>query len=75
MATLIAMSARVTGAKPPAARCCARTTGRGPGSLRFLAAPACSGQRMPTGAIVMHSVQIGRPHSEQERPVSRSGWR
>src|SRR5207249_2908394 len=23
----------------------------------------------------MHSVQIGRPHSEQESPVSRSGWR
>ena len=29
----------------------------------------------PTGAAVRHSVQIGRPHSEHERPVSRSGWR
>src|ERR1700758_829324 len=37
--------------------------------------PAWSGQRSPTGAAVMHSVQIGRPHSEQERPVSRSGGR
>ena len=26
-------------------------------------------------AGVMHSVQIGRPHSEHDRPVSRSGWR
>ena len=23
----------------------------------------------------MHSVQIGRPHSEQDSPVTRSGWR
>jgi hypothetical protein len=28
--------------------------------------PECSGQRCPTGAGVMHSWQIGRPHSEQE---------
>ena len=34
-----------------------------------------SGQRMPTGATLMQSTQIGRPHSEHERPVSRSGWR
>ena len=30
---------------------------------------------IPTGAIVIHSVQIGRPHSEQESPVTRSGCR
>jgi hypothetical protein len=38
-------------------------------------APAWSGQRIPTAAGVMHSVQMGRPHSEHESPVSRSGWR
>jgi len=69
------MSARVTGASVVDMRRCAWTTGRGPIRRRFPAVPACSGQRIPTGAIVMHSVQIGRPHSEQERPVSRSGWR
>jgi hypothetical protein len=37
--------------------------------------PEWSGQRIPTGAIVMHSVQMGRPHSEQDRPVTRSGCR
>ena len=37
--------------------------------------PACSGQRIPTGATVMQSTQIGRPHSEQESPVGRSGCR
>ena len=37
--------------------------------------PAHSGQRMPTGDGVMQSGQIGRPHEEQETPVSRSGWR
>jgi hypothetical protein len=37
--------------------------------------PACSGQRIPTAAGVMHSVQIGRPHSEHESPVWRSGCR
>jgi hypothetical protein len=36
---------------------------------------ACSGQRIPTGAWCMHSVQIGRPHSEHETRVSRSGCR
>jgi len=30
---------------------------------------------MPTGAIVMHSVQMGRPHSEHESRVSRFGCR
>ena len=37
--------------------------------------PEWSGQRMPTGAKTMQSVQIPRPHSEQETPVSRSGCR
>ena len=27
------------------------------------------------GPPIMQSVQIGRPHSEHERPVGRSGWR
>ena len=74
MATLTAMRMRVTGANVADIRRCACTTGRGPRGLRA-ALPAWSGQRIPTGAIVMHSVQIGRPHSEHERPVSRSGWR
>jgi hypothetical protein len=34
-----------------------------------------SGQRMPTGVVVMQSGQIGRPQFEQETPVSREGWR
>jgi hypothetical protein len=34
-----------------------------------------SGQRMPTGVVVMQSGQIGRPQEEQETPVSREGWR
>ena len=37
--------------------------------------PECSGQRWPTGAGVMHSAQIGRPHSEHETNVSRLGCR
>jgi hypothetical protein len=36
---------------------------------------AHSGHRMPTGVGVMHSGQIGRPHDEQETPVSRDEWR
>ncbi len=36
---------------------------------------AHSGQRMPTGVVVMQSVQIGRPQFEQETFVSRSGCR
>ena len=40
-----------------------------------VALPECSGHRIPTGANVAQSVQIGRPHSEHESPVSRSGWR
>jgi len=34
-----------------------------------------SGQRIPTGVGVMQSGQIGRPHDEQETPVSREGCR
>jgi hypothetical protein len=37
--------------------------------------PECSGQRWPTGAGVMHSAQMGRPHSEHETYVSRFGCR
>ena len=55
---------------PETARCAERVTRWTPCGL-----PECSGQRSPTGAGVMQSVQIGRPHSEQERPVSRSGCR
>jgi hypothetical protein len=36
---------------------------------------AHSGQRIPTGVGVMQSGQMGRPHEEQETPVSRDGWR
>ncbi len=36
---------------------------------------AHSGQRIPTGVVVMQSGQIGRPQFEQETPVSREGWR
>jgi hypothetical protein len=50
-----------------------RATMRGARIVRVC--PAWSGQRMPTAAGVMHSVQIGRPHSEHDSPVSRSGWR
>ena len=41
--------------------------------LRLL--PAQSGQRMPTGVVVMQSGQIGLPQFEHETPVSREGWR
>jgi hypothetical protein len=30
---------------------------------------------MPTGVVVMQSVQIGRPQFEQETRVSRDVWR
>jgi hypothetical protein len=36
---------------------------------------AHSGQRMPTGVVVMQSVQIGRPQFEQATRVSRELWR
>ena len=45
------------------------------GVRTFRVRPECSGQRIPTGATVMQSVQIGRPHSEHDRPVSRFGCR
>ena len=41
----------------------------------FCFRPAQSGQRMPTGVVVMQSGQIGLPQFEQETPVSREGWR
>jgi hypothetical protein len=34
-----------------------------------------SGQRIPTGVVVMQSGQIGRPQEEQETAVSRLGCR
>jgi len=34
-----------------------------------------SGQRIPTGVEVMHSVQIGRPQFEHDTAVSRLGCR
>ena len=37
--------------------------------------PAQSGQRMPTGVVVMQSGQIALPQFEHETPVSRDGWR
>jgi len=36
---------------------------------------AQSGQRMPTGEVVMQSGQIGRPQFEHDTAVSRLGWR
>jgi hypothetical protein len=52
------------------------------GSLRivrmlwtFVFCLAHSGQRMPTEVGVMQSGQIGRPHEEQDTPVTRFGWR
>jgi hypothetical protein len=41
----------------------------------FVFCLAHSGQRMPTGVGVMQSGQIGRPHAEQDTPVTRFGWR
>ena len=71
MPTLIAISVVVT--MPGfrlVLRCTFWTTRAAPRAL-----PEWSGQRMPTGPKVMQSGQIGRPHSEHETPVSRSGWR
>ncbi|MGH2900740.1 MAG: hypothetical protein ACRDMZ_18840 [Solirubrobacteraceae bacterium] len=34
-----------------------------------------SGQRIPTGVVVMQSGQIGRPQDEHDTPVSRPVWR
>jgi hypothetical protein len=36
---------------------------------------AQSGQRIPTGVVVMQSGQMGLPQLEHETPVSREGWR
>ena len=70
------MSAFVTGALPVASAIpCARWTFGGLicGGFFPPCAPAWSGQRIPTGANVAQSAQIGRPQSEHERPVSWSG--
>ena len=63
MSTLIAISTLVT--IPVSPRPVARVT---PVFIRAMPCgfPECSGHRCPTGAGVMHSVQIGRPHSEHE---------
>ena len=37
--------------------------------------PAQSGQRKPTAASCMQSVQIGRPHCAHEKKVSRDACR
>src|SRR5581483_5845463 len=73
--TLTAIRIRVTSAGVAPARRCTRTIERRPPSGEAVRwrPPACSGQRIPTGAGVMQSVQIGRPHSEHESPVGRSG--
>ncbi len=63
--TLIAISAIVTCGREAVLRKVLTT-------VRWL---AHSGQRMPTGVVVMQSGQIGRPQLEQETPVSREGWR
>jgi hypothetical protein len=62
---LIAISAKVTRGLVPTSRM----------RLTFVRCLAHSGQRMPTGVVVMQSGQIGRPQFEQETPVSREGWR
>jgi hypothetical protein len=54
---------------PPCSACCAEITRLRPDGW------AHAGQRWPTAADVMHSVQMGRSHTEHDRRVSRSGWR
>jgi hypothetical protein len=49
----------------------ARRAACGPGVVCF----EHSGQRIPTGVEVMHSVQIGRAQFEHDTAVSRLGWR
>ena len=63
--TLIAISAIVTSGR----RCVLRSV------FTCVFCRAHSGQRIPTGVVVMQSVQIGRPQFEHETPVSREGWR
>ena len=50
---------------------------RRPGPLRNSrrASLTHSGHWCPTGAGIMHSGQIGRPHRVQCTPVSTFGWR
>ena len=71
MPTLIAISVVVTMPGLRLVRCWTFWTIR----AAPCALPEWSGQRIPTGPNVMQSGQIGRPHSEQETPVSRSGCR
>ncbi len=63
--TLMAISATVTCGAVVMSRM--RTT-----LVRWLAQ---SGQRIPTGVVVMQSGQMGLPQLEQETAVSREGWR
>ena len=72
MPTLIAIRAVVT---MPGLRDVRRCDVLARPAARPRAWPEWSGQRIPTGPNVMQSGQIGRPHSEQETPVSRSGCR
>jgi hypothetical protein len=62
----IAMMARVTGGSwlPLVMR-----------TARGLAARTHSGHWNPTGALIMHSVQIGWPHLAHDTAASRVGWR
>ena len=59
------MIARVTGAR----LLLATRTARG------LALRTQSGHWNPTGALIMHSVQIGSPHLAHDTEASRVGWR
>jgi len=43
--------------------------------ITFVRCREHSGQRIPTGVVVMQSGQIARPQFEHETPVSREGWR
>ena len=72
----MATSATVAGASSPPTflRAC-RAVRCGLAPRRAAPTPAWSGHLIPTGANVMHSSQMGRPHSEHETRVSRSGWR
>ena len=74
--TLSATSPTVAGASRPATvRRVRRIVCWGLALLRGAPTDACSGHLIPTGAYVMHSSQMYRPHSEHETSVSRSGCR
>jgi hypothetical protein len=72
---LIPISATVAGASTPPTVLRTWRTCRGALTRRGAPTPAWSGHLIPTGAKFMHSSQIGRPHSEHETRVSRSGCR